>query len=113
MSHPKLLYALLHRRCFDLVCFERGEMLFLNSFEFDAVNDIVYYIMYACKRLNFNQLEDCLLLYGEKSLCNAVSSVISNYIQNVENAAPRITRFKTPIDEQYSVDILTLAECGL
>lgn len=111
--HPKQLYALLKNKTFDLVCFREGELLFLNSFEYENINDIVYLIMYTSKQTGFNQLEDKLFFYGDKATCNSLASVTGLYIKEIDYETPQLISYTTVADAEVAVDTVILAECGL
>ena len=83
-SYPKQIYVFIHDGLLDIACFERGELLLVNSFDYEKENDIVYYIMYACKQIGINQLEDSVFFYGEMEICHSVLSIIKKYISQVD-----------------------------
>jgi len=82
--YPKQVYVVVGNRSFDLVCFNRDELLFINSFDYEHEQDIVYYIMYACKRLEINQFDDCLHFFGNASACKAAMEITGNYIRHLD-----------------------------
>ena len=49
MLIPRQLYVVLHRKMMDVVCFAQGKLLFVNTFEYDKPDDILYYILYVWK----------------------------------------------------------------
>jgi len=106
---PKQLYIIMQKNSFDMICFERGELLFLNAFDCETANDALYYIMYVCKQIRFNQLDDRLYLYGDKRMCSSVNAVASTYIRNIELARS----LTGGVVEATGVDKIALIGCGL
>ena len=51
MLIPRQLYVVLHRKMMDVVCFAQGKLLFVNTFEYDKPDDILYYILYVWRCL--------------------------------------------------------------
>jgi hypothetical protein len=84
LSYLKQLHIVIRKGYFDMMCFERGELRFMNAFDYDAVSDIVYYIMYANKQLGVNQLDDRLFFYGDEALCSSVMNIAGAYVRNIE-----------------------------
>ena len=111
--YPKQVYILIHDATFDIICFEHGEMLFINSFDYETDKDIVYYIMYVCKQLGINQLEDCLHICGNEVKSRSVMSVIKKYIRQIEYFSPEIKKYQIPANKHIFMDVVTLTECGL
>ena len=111
--YPKQTYIIVRDGSFDIVCFEHGEMLFVNSFDYETDKDIVYYIMYVCRQLGINQLEDCIHFCGNNSKCRLVMSVIAKYIKQIDYFSPSILNYQTPVGKNIFLDVVTLMECGL
>jgi hypothetical protein len=111
--YPKQIYAYIHDNILDVVCLESGELLFVNSFDYEKDNDIVYYIMYACRHIGVNQLEDSLHFCGDKELCHSVMSVIKSYIGHADYLSPKMTNYSFASDKDVFIDALTLTECAL
>ncbi len=84
LLYPKQLYVFIHDSFFDMACFERGELLFINVFDYETENDVLYFIMYVLKLLKVNQLKDAVFFYGNKNRCLSVMSVVKNYMEHVE-----------------------------
>ena len=111
--YPKQVYAYIHENMLDIVCFERGEMLFVNSFGYEKISDIIYYIMYVCRQIGVDQLEDNLHFCGDKEQCDSAMEVIKTYIRHIDYLSPEPTGYISPIDEQTFIDTITLIECAL
>jgi hypothetical protein len=111
--YPKQIYAVIHDGVVEIVCFRQGELLLVNSFEYETENDIIYFIMYVCKQFSVSQLEDALFFCGDKTMCGKIMPVIKRYIAQVDFVAPKIRNYRVAVDQDLSMDIITLVECGL
>lgn len=111
--YPKQLYAVIHDGMLDIICFEQGELLFVNSFGYETENDVIYFIMYVCKQLAVSQLEDTILFYGDKAMCGKIMPIIKRYMEQVDFTIPKIRNYQFAVDQELSIDIVTLVECGL
>jgi len=113
ISYPKQIHVFIHGETLDIVCFERGEMLFVNSFDYSNENDIVYFITYTCKQLDVNQLEDSVFFCGDKAKCLSAMSVVKKYIRQVNYLPPQTSNYTDATDMYISLDVVTLMECAL
>ena len=111
-SYPKQIYAFIHDKMLDIACFERGEMLFLNSFDYENESDIVYYMMYICRQIGANQLEDNIYFCGDKNECSSVASIIRKYLRNADYLPPYPNSLADKDKDMY-MDIVTLKKCAL
>ena len=111
--YPKQVYVIVRTDTFDVVCFERGELLFANTFDCETDKDIVYYIMYVCRQLGINQLEDCIKFCGNDTKCRSVMSVVGKYIKQIEYFTPDVKNYQILSNKNASMDVVTLMECGL
>ncbi len=80
---PNRMNVVIHRNFIDISCFTEGNLVFMNSFFFDQVDDILYYIMYAWKQTGFNQLYDRLSLSGDIMICNKITQSLQVYIHDI------------------------------
>ena len=109
----KLMHVVLRESVMDVLCIEQGDLLFLNSYDFDGDNDVLYYIMYICKQTGFNQLEDYLTISGEQSRCQSAVSVINKYIKRVDYLQPVLEGYRVALNDELPLDVIALIECGL
>ena len=65
---PRQLYVVLHRRRMDVACYAQGNLLFVNSFEYEHTDDILYYILYVWKQVGMDQQKDQLRLFRRCAL---------------------------------------------
>ena len=111
--YPKQVHAFIHNNLLDIACFERGEALFVNSFDYENENDIVYYIMYTCRQLNINQLEDSIHFYGDESKCLSAISIMGKYVEQIDYLPAQMENYTVASDQDVYMDIVTLTECVL
>ena len=81
---PKQLYVTLYPRRMDIACYAQGNLLFVNSFNFESPDDVLYYILYVWKQAGMDQQKDQLRLFGEMSLRVALTETLRNYLQYVD-----------------------------
>ncbi|MDR1937351.1 MAG: DUF3822 family protein [Tannerellaceae bacterium] len=77
------MFVVLHHRMVDITCFSEVRLLFVNSFDFEQLSDLLYYILCAWKQTGMNQLSDFLFLAGETGLCNRVNQSLQTYIRHI------------------------------
>ena len=68
----------------DIACYAQGNLLFVNSFNFESPDDVLYYILYVWKQAGMDQQKDQLRLFGEMSLRVALTETLRNYLQYVD-----------------------------
>ena len=58
---PRQLYVVLHRRRMDVACYAQGNLLFVNSFEYEHTDDIcIIYYMYGNRSEWINRKTSCV-----------------------------------------------------
>ena len=67
-----------------MACYAQGNLLFVNSFEYEHTDDILYYILYVWKQAGLNQEKDQLLLAGESSSRMRVLERLRTYLRHVK-----------------------------
>ncbi|WP_080902686.1 DUF3822 family protein [Parabacteroides sp. Marseille-P3160] len=109
---PKQMYVILQKESMDIACYERGQLLFANSFGFEHSEDIIYYILYVWKQIDMNQLIDQIRLTGEPTLCNQVLDRLQIYLQYIARIElPAETYTFGPALMQAPLDLIALATC--
>jgi hypothetical protein len=76
------MFVVLHRRMADIVCFAAGKLVFVNSFDFEQLNDLLYYILCVWKQTGMDQLNDALFLAGDINLGTRITHFLQTYIQH-------------------------------
>jgi hypothetical protein len=81
-GYPGRMFVLVHHRMADIICFEGTRLLFVNSFSFEQLSDLLYYILCVWKQTGMNQLNDALLLSGEVNLCERLTHSLQTYVHH-------------------------------
>jgi hypothetical protein len=81
------MFVVLHPRMVDISCFAGTRLLFVNSFNFEHLNDLLYYVLYVWRQTGMNQLDDSLFLAGEKGLCTRLTDALQKYIRQIGRMA--------------------------
>ena len=114
MLIPRQLYVVLHRKMMDVVCFAQGKLLFVNTFEYDKPDDILYYILYVWKQVGMDQERDQLHIYGGVSLRNSITTTLRNYIQYISPAEIPSDAYLLGAEVvQAPLDLIALSVCEL
>jgi hypothetical protein len=110
------MYVYLHEKEMTIYAFDQGRMLFVNTFVATSVADIQYYTLHVWKELGFDQIDDSLLIVGDKELrTTELSEKIKYFLQNVD-VIDRSEDFKERLTKGNSLipyDLQTLLVCGL
>ena len=77
------VYAIVHDRTMDVACFDRGALRFLNRFEVETHDDIMYYLLYAWKQLSLDQRGDTLTLSAVASTAFDLKEKLQTYLRNI------------------------------
>lgn len=59
------MYAYQRKNSIDILCYDRGRVQLINNFKCSETSDVIYYLLYVWKQLDFNQERDELHLTGE------------------------------------------------
>jgi hypothetical protein len=79
----KRMYVIVHQKMLDIIRFDATRLVFVNSFEFNDTNDMLYYILYTWKQTGMNQLHDVMLLSGDTALCTKINDALQIYIRYI------------------------------
>ncbi len=108
------LYVVLHRRGMDVACYAQGNLLFVNSFEYEHTDDILYYILYVWKQVGMDQQKDQLLLSGDAGLQNSITNTLRNYLRNIDpQEIPSEAYLMGSEMLQAPLDLIALSLCEL
>ena len=115
IGQGKKMYVYLHEKEMTLYAFEQGRMLFVNTFPVVSVADMQYYILNVWKELAFDQVDDALMVVGDKEpKCVELSEKIKYFLQQVE-VIDRSEDFKDKLTQGNPLipyDLQTLLICG-
>lgn len=96
----------------DILCVDKGELTFANSFPYSHTNDNIYFILAAWKQLELNQLDDRLYLFGVADEVDALKKALANYLQHIDSLEPaeQAANFG-PAIQQIPFEITSLLLC--
>ncbi len=77
------MYAVVQDRTMDVACFERGALRFVNRFEVENHDDIMYYLLYVWKQLTLDQRNDSLTLSAVTSVAFDLKEKLQTYLKDV------------------------------
>ena len=64
LGNSRKLYTHIREQQMEVFCFDKGNLLLINSFPCKQTTDHVYYLLYIWQQLNYNQEKDELHLTG-------------------------------------------------
>lgn len=107
LSFSGQMHVILNKKTIDIACCKRGELTFLNSFDYTAPEDALYFISYAWKQADMDQLKDRLLLVGDMEYKKGLITNLKNYIHYVsEMELPADVYLRNPEIMQAPYDII-------
>lgn len=114
LGNSKKAYLHLRPHAIDILCFERGKLLFCNSFLCEETEDQVYYLLYVWKQLNFNQEKDELHLAGTFLNKEELVNTLKKYIRQVYIINPQAEyNLSIPQLDKIHLDLQIISLCGL
>jgi hypothetical protein len=98
----------------DIFCFSEGGLLLGNHFPCDHVRDIVYYIFFVWKQLEFDQQEDFLYFTGDSVFKKELPEYLKPYIRNIHpvDIAPE-AHFDQVDMQNIPLELAALSLCRL
>lgn len=111
----KKMFVYVHEKEMTVYVFDQGRMVFVNTFKAWLVTDMQFYVLNVWKELGMSQIDDTLLVVGDKEeRCKDFADKIGYFLQNV-TIIDRSEDFKEKITEGNTVipyDLQTLLVCG-
>ncbi len=107
------LYANIHERSVDVLAFNRGSLLIVNTYQVSGSNDVNYYILNLWQQLKFDQQRDELHLIGQPESRKEVTTCLQKYIRHVFNINPHaeFNQSESSPIEAIPFDIQSLITC--
>ena len=114
-SNEKLFMLNVRNGCIDIVVTEGRKLILMNSFSYNSVDDLVYYVMFVCDRLQLNPENIATFILGEVEKESAVHNMLYKYIRNIrfvsrKNIFDFSYAFKD-ISEHFYFDLFSIALC--
>ncbi|KAA6349547.1 hypothetical protein EZS27_003058 [termite gut metagenome] len=82
-NFSRKMYIALHEQSMDICCFEYKRPIFINSFEYQHIDDCIYYILHIWKQINLNQETNNLYLIGTMPDKERLLRELKRYILHV------------------------------
>lgn len=108
------MYVNLYAKWLDIFCFRQGGLLFANTFGYEHIHDILYYILYIWKEQDLSQLTDRLFISGTPDMRMQLMTVLRKYIRNVAPAEAPSEAYLLGSEAVYApLDLLIVSSCEL
>jgi len=83
LGNSKKMYVYISNNSIDIFCYEKGKLLFANSFKCAYTEDRIYYLLYVWKQLNYDQERDEMHLVGFFEDKENLTTKLRKYIRQV------------------------------
>ena len=83
LGNSRKLYTHIREQQMEVFCFDKGNLLLINSFPCKQTTDRVYYLLYVWQQLNYNQERDELHLTGILKDKEELLKELRNYLRQV------------------------------
>ena len=113
-SNERQMFVVLHARMLDIACYDRGKLLFVNSFPAEQAEDALYYILYVWRQAGLDQLQDALYIYGNSLRRTKITGMLRTYLRSVHPLQiPSEAYLMGTGVFQASFDLIALLVCEL
>lgn len=69
---------------FDIVYLNHGKLIFFNRFNYQTVEDFIYYLLYVVEQLHLDREKVELEVFGEFEKQSAIYEMLFKYIRNIQ-----------------------------
>lgn len=108
------MYAYLRKSSVDVMCYDRGKVLLINNFKCSETADIIYYLLYVWKQLEFNQERDELHLMGNSPNKESLANGLKQFVRQLFVISPKkefsLNELSKVEDIPFDLQILSLCE---
>ena len=108
------MYAYLRKSSVDVMCYDRGKVLLINNFKCSETADIIYYLLYVWKQLDFNQERDELHLMGNSPNKESLTNGLKQFVRQLFVINPKkefsLNELSKVEDIPFDLQILSLCE---
>ena len=109
MQTKNAMFVYLHNKKLDITCFSNGKLLFINSYSFNQLQDVVYLLMAVWQQQEFDQIVDKLYIQGNPALKNNLAIELNYYIKHItQTEMPSEVFFWGADALKAPLDLLTL-----
>ena len=78
-----VVYVTVFDSFFDLTLLREGNLLLNNSFKYQTVEDIAYYLLFVCKELSVELDKISISVFGNKTLTDQLKTLIDDYVLEI------------------------------
>ena len=104
----------LQEKGLDIFCFSGETFLLGNYFPCNGLSEVLYYILFTWKQLQFNQLNDYLHIAGEAVFKEELIGKLALYIQQIYNfTLPPANHFEGIETARIPIELAMLSLCEL
>ncbi len=109
------MYAYLRKNSMDVFCYDRGRLLLANDFKCSETADIIYYLLFVWKQLDFNQERDELHLTGTFQNKDALTTGLKKFVRQffIINPISEFSLTGLSKAEEIPFDLQALSLCEL
>tara|TARA_B100000809_G_scaffold144339_1_gene141938 strand:- start:28669 stop:29517 length:849 start_codon:yes stop_codon:yes gene_type:complete len=83
-SENHKVYINIHQNCFELIVFNKQELLLVNNFDFQTAEDFIYYILFSLEQLEQDPNTIDVELLGDIEKESELYAIAYKYIRNVK-----------------------------
>lgn len=113
-SEGRQMFIVLHTQLIDIACYDRGKLLFVNTFPADQPEDALYYILYVWRQVGLDQMRDAIYIYGNSLKRNKITGLLRTYIRSIHTLQiPSEAYLMGTGVFQASFDLIALLLCEL
>ena len=109
------MYAYQRKNSVDILCYDRGRIMLINNFKCTETADVIYYLLYVWKQLDFNQERDELHLTGTLRDKESLVKGLQQFVRQLFVINPNTEFSLNGISkaEEIPFDLQTLSLCEL
>lgn len=107
------IFANITSSCLDLLGFEKGNPIIINSFKTVNTDDICYYILNIWQQSNYDQNRDELHLYANTAVRREVSARLQEFIKHIYIINPKAEFSNVTLEdgEEIPFEIQSIITC--
>lgn len=95
-TKEQLFQVHIQKNRFDALLVKGGKLQFFNSFNYETVDDFVYYLLYVMEQLKLDRESDSIELVGEFEEQSALYELLFKYIRHLKiGVRPKAVNFST------------------
>lgn len=115
MGCNRKMYLHLNKRTTDILAFEHGKPLYVNTLNCQNGSDCSFYTLSIWQQLEFDQEHDQLHIIGDQHYKEELMQELKNFIKQVNTINPSVefNRSVAARNEQVPYDMLTLLHTNL